>query len=63
MNNPFLSQYLFLHEDGLIETRTQFGADDKEAIRAGVLEVIRFNDGEFQAWDDDEWCPFGELIL
>lgn len=65
MSNPFLPQYLFLHEDGLVEVRQQFVDEDNEAAANGILQVIRFNDGEFQVWDDalPGFVSFDEVIV
>lgn len=58
-------QFLFLHDDGLVEVRTAFTDEDKAAAADGYLDVIRWAEEEFQVWDSgpDVFVPFEEIIV
>lgn len=46
---------LLIHEDGLIEQVPDWDVSFQAAIEAGILEVVRFENGKYQGWEDGEW--------
>ncbi len=45
-------KYLFVHEDGTVETGDRITADDVKAVREGILEVITVSKSQFFTLDD-----------
>jgi hypothetical protein len=46
-----MNPYLLIHEDGTIQSVSEWGEEFEAAIEDGVLEVIRFNDGVFERYN------------
>lgn len=48
-------KYLMIFEDGEFSVSDQIQEGDFDSVMAGILDIIRFKDGNFEQWYDGEW--------
>ena len=56
--------YLFIYEDGNCSAEDEFTAQDADSVDAGILEVIKFQDGDFYTYSqcgDGDWHKINSI--